>query len=379
MRTIIEADIFHVCTSLGAINQLECTTTTTTLIGRRDISPHRTRSNSNSSEPASILSDDVFMPSSPSSASLLLPSSTSSSEISDQNLLDHDDDNSSCSLEFIYPTDSEDESSYVYDNDNNDELYLQKHVSKQQFVAIESLQKEPYQRSKRSKKKMNAQRQIKTKHAKSIKIKSHNKCLYIHHRLAKKIILDEPSYKYIRSSEPVPLYSCEALRSIVHQHRHSYDSSYTYYSTSFSKVRKTKPNNNIFVDESQTNLAAYLFPDYTLHEYNIPDEPSFDEDMVEFLLEMQNRDLSPEDYEMLLRLDERVKRKTLNTNILNTLPTIDVIDMHLAEQCTICMEKYQHEQKLKLLPCKHIFHLHCIETYLKEFSNQCPLDNLPLV
>lgn len=82
---------------------------------------------------------------------------------------------------------------------------------------------------------------------------------------------------------------------------------------------------------------------------------------------------------MLLRLDERVQRKTLNTNVLDTLLTIDVTDMHLEEQCTICMEKYQHNQKLKLLPCKHLFHLNCIDTYLKDFSTQCPLDNLPLV
>ncbi|CAF4851233.1 unnamed protein product, partial [Rotaria sp. Silwood1] len=65
---------------------------------------------------------------------------------------------------------------------------------------------------------------------------------------------------------------------------------------------------------------------------------------------MQNRDLSPEDYEMLLRLDERVQRKTINTNVLDTLETIDVNDKHLDDQCTICMEKYQDGQQLKLLP-----------------------------
>ncbi len=88
---------------------------------------------------------------------------------------------------------------------------------------------------------------------------------------------------------------------------------------------------------------------------------------------------SPEDYEMLLRLDERVQRKTIDTNILNTLPTVTAAETHLTEQCTICMETYTPGQQLKLLPCTHIFHLNCIETYLKEFSNQCPLDNLPLI
>ena len=82
---------------------------------------------------------------------------------------------------------------------------------------------------------------------------------------------------------------------------------------------------------------------------------------------------------MLLRLDERVQRKTLNTNILNTLPTIEVDQIHLHDQCSICMETYLLGQQLKLLPCTHIFHSNCIEKYLIEFSTQCPLDNLPLI
>lgn len=82
---------------------------------------------------------------------------------------------------------------------------------------------------------------------------------------------------------------------------------------------------------------------------------------------------------MLLRLDEGVQRKTLSTNVLDTLPSIRADATHVNDQCTICMENYVLEQELKLLPCQHLFHSYCIETYLKEFSNQCPLDNLPLL
>lgn len=191
----------------------------------------------------------------------------------------------------MYPTDSEDESSYTYDDDNNDDLFIENHVNRQQLNKIECLQSQTYKRPKRSNKKMNAQRQIKTKHAKSIRNKSHNKTLYIHHRLAKKIILDEPSYNWISSPLPVPLYSIDTLRSIVYQHRHPYESSYEYYSPFETKLRKSKLNHNLLIDESHINANAYQYRDYTLNEFNIPDEPSFDDDMVSFLLEMQNRDL----------------------------------------------------------------------------------------
>lgn len=72
MRTIVEADIYPVGSSLGAIHQSEFITTAAT----RCITPQRSRSNSNSSEPASVLSDYIFLPSSPSSASLVNPSNT---------------------------------------------------------------------------------------------------------------------------------------------------------------------------------------------------------------------------------------------------------------------------------------------------------------
>ena len=87
---------------------------------------------------------------------------------------------------------------------------------------------------------------------------------------------------------------------------------------------------------------------------------------------------SPEDYEMLLRLDERVQRKTVNKSVFDSLLTVNVNETYLNDQCTICMENYVMGQSMKRLPCSHMFHCNCIETYLKNFSTQCPLDNLPI-
>lgn len=82
---------------------------------------------------------------------------------------------------------------------------------------------------------------------------------------------------------------------------------------------------------------------------------------------------------MLLRLDDRVQRKTVNSNIIESLPVIDVDLLQLHDQCSICMENYQLGQRLRRLPCEHLFHSDCIERYLRDFSHQCPLDNLPLI
>jgi hypothetical protein len=202
-------------------------------------------------------------------------------------------DDSDYFTQFICPTDSEDDSPHFYDDDNNNnnDMYIKNHLTKQQLDLVDRFQDKDYQRSKRSNKKMNAQRQIKTKHAKSIKIKSHNKHLYIHHRLAKKVLLDQPSYNCIPSTEPTRLYSPEELRTIVYQYRHPFNSSYINYSIPSRKARQSKISNETYIDESQINLAAYQFREYTLNEYNIPDEDSYDDAMVNFLLEMQNRDL----------------------------------------------------------------------------------------
>ena len=195
--------------------------------------------------------------------------------------------------EFVCPSDDEHGKSYSYDDDiDNGDIFLETHLTKKQLDSINHTEDCKYQRAKRSNKKMKAQSQIKTKHAKSIKIKSHKKPLYIHHRLAKKVILDEPSLRCMPSTGTVRLYTYEELRNIVYQHRYGYHSSYiTDYSTSSRKARHVKSDHAIFIDESHLHSSAYQFREYTLNEYNIPDESSYDDTMVSFLLEMQNRDL----------------------------------------------------------------------------------------
>ena len=75
-------------------------------------------------------------------------------------------------------------------------------------------------------------------------------------------------------------------------------------------------------------------------------------DVVNFLLTLQDRDITPEDYDILLRLDERVKAKTVDSSVLDRLKkdTVgqDVVDS--GDSCAVCMEEYTLGQERKHLP-----------------------------
>lgn len=47
--------------------------------------------------------------------------------------------------------------------------------------------------------------------------------------------------------------------------------------------------------------------------------------------------------------------------------------------CPICLERFVDEEKLKVLPCKHIFHEKCIDEWLDTGHFVCPDCKVPLV
>eukprot|EP00005_Dracoamoeba_jomungandri_P006279 CAMPEP_0174262416 /NCGR_PEP_ID=MMETSP0439-20130205/12960_1 /TAXON_ID=0 /ORGANISM="Stereomyxa ramosa, Strain Chinc5" /LENGTH=340 /DNA_ID=CAMNT_0015347121 /DNA_START=62 /DNA_END=1084 /DNA_ORIENTATION=- len=101
--------------------------------------------------------------------------------------------------------------------------------------------------------------------------------------------------------------------------------------------------------------------------------------------EIGNRELTPEDYELLLALDESVEKKTVGEDVLSTFrkETFGELiqkqpDTDLA-CCSICLQEYEDEDVVMFLPCDHAFHLPCIETWLSFQSTNCPLDGLSLL
>lgn len=104
-----------------------------------------------------------------------------------------------------------------------------------------------------------------------------------------------------------------------------------------------------------------------------------DNDFINKLINLQEREITPEDFDLLLQLDSSVVPKTVNKSVVDGLRTDKYeIENGIAEICTICMEDYKDGCVRKYLPCGHVFHSSCIRTWLTTTSTKCPVDNLDI-
>ena len=80
-------------------------------------------------------------------------------------------------------------------------------------------------------------------------------------------------------------------------------------------------------------------------------------------------------YEQLLQLEDNMGsvNKGLTKNQFEKLPEVKYDKNKYSEnyQCIICMEEFKIKEKVKLLPCGHIFHKNCIKEWLLK-QKSCP-------
>lgn len=139
------------------------------------------------------------------------------------------------------------------------------------------------------------------------------------------------------------------------------------------RLEVTRPNSRITSgDHNRDDPAVESF---ALRAGNAPNGI---QDMVGFLLSLQFREVTPEDYEFLLRLDESVPTKTVSGKRLASLREDTASDEHTHDVCGVCMENYEVGQTRKNLPCGHVFHSNCIDKWLGQSSTSCPLDGLEI-
>mmetsp|Transcript_15347 Transcript_15347/g.43543 ORF Transcript_15347/g.43543 Transcript_15347/m.43543 type:complete len:320 (-) Transcript_15347:124-1083(-) len=100
-------------------------------------------------------------------------------------------------------------------------------------------------------------------------------------------------------------------------------------------------------------------------------------DLATFML--QYRDLRPEDFDLLCKLDEGLpKRGLAPMRVVDRLPRLHAGDCD-ASECGVCLASLPHEALVVRLNCQHVFHAACIKRWLTECRGTCPLCSAPVV
>ena len=159
----------------------------------------------------------------------------------------------------------------------------------------------------------------------------------------------------------------------------------------YNEMKKDKaPNFNIndydlndLMNNDKNNVKDNEFFDkYNNDEFNddILNNEDLQEEMAIKAVDQQILDeLCPNpdvmSYEQLLQLEENVGNvsKGLTSQQIDFLPVTKYKKNLYSEnyQCIICMEEFEEKEKVKLLPCGHIFHINCIKQWLLK-QKSCP-------
>lgn len=95
----------------------------------------------------------------------------------------------------------------------------------------------------------------------------------------------------------------------------------------------------------------------------------------QMLLDFSSRELTPEDYEMLLLLDSVIEKKTTSTNVMKSLNEFIIDETSVGGDCPICVCSFEIDEKVISLNCSHIFHAGCVTEWLTKHAQTCPLCN----
>jgi len=89
-----------------------------------------------------------------------------------------------------------------------------------------------------------------------------------------------------------------------------------------------------------------------------------------------DREITPNDYELLLQLDEVLAKPVASRGIVESLSS-PCPEEAAGEMCSVCLHPFEPGEAdgLRRLPCKHLFHEDCISKWLGQYCRCCPLCN----
>jgi len=97
------------------------------------------------------------------------------------------------------------------------------------------------------------------------------------------------------------------------------------------------------------------------------------------VVELLYREITPEDYDLLLRLDELLPKKTAGADALEKLQSAPAGERR-HESCGVCLMPFEDDDDVVSVPCPaaHEFHRACVSKWLTQCKNSCPVDHAEL-
>ena len=88
--------------------------------------------------------------------------------------------------------------------------------------------------------------------------------------------------------------------------------------------------------------------------------------------ELEERELQPEDYELLLTLDKKNQNLPLHTYLAKSYLKAFREDVQDCSQCVFCKNETDIRNQGVKLPCQHTVHNTCLEDIFRLSKNCCP-------
>ena len=95
---------------------------------------------------------------------------------------------------------------------------------------------------------------------------------------------------------------------------------------------------------------------------------------------LQTREITAEDYELLMLLHAKPNTKVLDEQQLRHVAFTFCATAAHEDDCAVCLQSMSEGETLCRLACtgRHVFHSHCITDWLQTASRCCPVDQQDL-